>query len=315
MIFFDYALMICTGFVILEAFVIITVNSQRGFWKLVNWMHLLSTFCYPVYLGSVIYATQTRNRSNGYCDAIWKVSSTLYIALTMAVYSFYYARSKIWEVIKWEGKERLETLAVVGIAAMGITGLGFFWLPIKGVQYNASLSDGECAPVRRRWIPVCWMIGDTAVSALLLMLFIRPLAEIRKMLGRSSRSIALLLNMRRLIQKNRNLLAITVLVTLVVMVTVAISDLTLEIVHYMCAFDRFITVQCITLTFSYDSQDCFYCHACLFLTCRHPKKSEDEEISVTEKKTPSIIHLSPKLRSESPKDRAALNRFDLGSVV
>jgi len=313
--FFYYALMICFGFVILEALIIITVNSQRGYWELVNWMHLLSTIFYPVYLGSVVYATKTRDRSHGYCDAVWKVSSTLYIALTMAVYLFYYARTKIWEVIKWEGKERLERLAVVGIAAMGITGLGFFWLPIRGIQYNAFLIDGECAPVRRRWIPVCWMVGDTAVSALLLVLFIRPLAEIRKMLGKSPRSIALLLNMRRLIQKNRNLLAFTVLVTLVVMVTVAVSDLTLEIVHYMCVFDRFITVQCITLTFSYDSQECFYCHACLFLSCGDPNKSEHEEVSMTDKKAPSIIHMSPKLQSESPRKKPVLHRFDLGSVV
>jgi len=312
---FEYFLIICLGFVFLEALVIVTVNSLRGFWKLVNWMHVLSAFFYLVYIGCVFYATQIRDRSHGHCDAIWKVSSTLYIALTMAVYSFYYARSKIWKIIKWKGKERLEKLAVVSIAAMGITGLGFFWLPIKGIQYNAYLIDGECAPVRRRWIPVAWMVGDTAVSALLLVLFIRPLAEIRKLLVKSPNSMILLLNMRRLIQKNRNLLAFTVLVTLVVMVTVAVSDLTLEIIHYMCAFDRFITVQCITLTFSYDSQDYFYCHACIFFSCRDPTESDHEEMSWTGQRAPSIIHLTPNLQSESPRSQSTVKRFDLGSVV
>jgi len=312
---FDYVLMICLGFVIAEAFVIITVNTQRGFWDLVNWMHVLSAIFYPVYLASVIYATQTRDRSHGYCDAIWKVTATIYVALTMAIYSFYYARSKIWEIIKWKGKERLERLAMVSIVAMGIMGLGLFWLPIRGIQYNASLIDGECAPVRRRWIPVLWMVGDTAVSALLLVLFIRPLAEIRKLLNKSPSSIALLLNMRRLIQKNRNLLAFTVLVTLVVMITIAVSDLTLEIVHYLCVFDRLITLQCITLTFSYDSQDYFYCYACLFLSCRDPNESEDDEMSITGKRTPSIINLSPKLRSETPISQKKSTQFNFGSGV
>jgi len=311
---FDYVLMTCLGFVIVEAFVIVTINIKRGFWKPVNWTHVLSAFFYIIYLASVVYSTQMRNRSHRWCDALWKVTSTLYIALTMAVYSFYYARSKIWEIIKWNGKEGLERLAVVSIAAMGLLGLSFFWLPIRGVQYNALLIDGECAPVRRQWIAIVWMLGDTALSAVLLVLFIRPLKEIRRLLGNTPKSIAMLLQLRQLIQKNRNLLGVTVFVTLAVFVTIVVSDRTLQFVHYLCVIDRLITLQCITLTFSYDSQDYFYCNACLLLSCDNPKQSE-VDLSVSSWTSPTIIHISPKLQSASRTSKSSSIRINLGSVV
>jgi len=184
---------------------------------------------------------------------------------------------------------------------MGLAGLGFFFLPISGVQYNALLVDGECQPVRRQWIAIIWLVGDTALSVLLLLLFVRPLKGIQKLLGDTRSSMKMLLHLRRVIRKNRNLLGITVLATAMVYITIVVIDLKLRTIHYLCVIDRLITLQCITLSFSYDSQDYFYFHACFSLSCYNPQQFETIEISTTwqSKSTPSLINMSPKLQSAS----------------
>jgi len=164
----DCLLGIILGIVVVETTVIIIVNRTRGFWEPINKIHMLSAVLYPIYLSSVIYASLWCNRSNEHCDKLWKSCSTLYIFVTMAVYSFYYIKSNVVHTIAWDGKSLYEWLAIGMIAMMGVMGLGFFWLPIGGVQYNAFLQKEECQLVERPWIPIVWTLGDTMLSILLL---------------------------------------------------------------------------------------------------------------------------------------------------
>jgi len=193
---------------------------------------------------------------------------------------------------------------------MGFMGLAFFWLPIQGFQYNAFLLGGECQLAKRSWIPIVWMLGDTALSILLLMLFIRPLKEIQEMLGDSPKSVAMLLSMKRMIEKNRNLLAIIVLATLIVMIRVSVGDLNMRTVHYLCSMDRLVTIQCITLTFSYDGVEYFYCSNLLCYLCN--LVSDTEEISSSDlsimgpprtQTANSVILISPIHLNQSVVDR------------
>jgi len=292
---FDYVLLICGGFVVGEAALIITFNTKRGFWELTNKLHVLSAFFYCMYLAAVVYSSLNCDRSNNYCDKLWKICSTLYIAVTMAVYFFYYVKSRLVHSISWKGKHYSERLAVAMIAGMGVSGIGFFWLPIKGVQYGASLRDGECYLDERPLIAFSWVIGDTLLSLLLLMLFIRPLQNIKSKF-RSPRSIEILLSVRRLIQKNRNLLLFTVVCTFVIISTAAIQEFNMRTCIYLCAIDRLVTLQCITMSFSYD-KEFFYCHACLLL-CLKPiakieqyNRSLDTELSARTLQSPDIIEM------------------------
>lgn len=215
------------------------------------------------------------------------------------MYFFYYEKSRLLHSISWKGKQYSERLAVVMIAGMGVSGLGFFWLPIKEVQYGASLRDGECYLDERPWIAYSWVVGDTLLSLLLLMLFIRPLQNIKSKYGKSPRSMEILLAMRRVIQKNRNLLLCTVLCTLVIITTAAIKEFNMRTCIYLCAIDRLVTLQCITMTFSYDEKDFFYYHACLLLCLKPIAKDEQYNLSLgTEMpaqtlQSPGVIDMPP----------------------
>jgi len=299
---FDYFLVADLGVVIGQATLIITVNTMRGFWGTTNKIHVLIVTFYPIYLGSVIYASLECNRLEEYCSTLWKICSMLYIIVTMAVYLFYYAKSKVLYTLTWDGKCHFERLAILMILMMGAGGLGFFLLSIWGVHHKAFLMEEECHLAERPWIPIFWMIGDAVLSILLLLLFLRPLKEIKQMLNDWSRSVDMLNNVHRVIQKHRNLLIITVVVTLGVMVTIAVKDLCMRTIHYLCAVDRLVALQCITLTFSYEAQEYFYYRRCLFVCCRR-KPEVDEELSSSSEmptgrrlKSPSIIVMSPAVK-------------------
>jgi len=276
---FEYIMVTVVGLTSAEAFVIITVNTNRRFWERINKIHALCLFIYPIYLSSVIYASLVCTRSNSHCDISWKICCTLYIILTMAVYTFYYVKSNVVHTIDWEGKRMCGQISLLGIAMMGLMGMAFFWLPVQGFQYNAFISNGECELEERGWIPIVWMLGDTALSILLLMLFIRPLQAIQEMLGDSPKSVAMLLGMKRMIEKNRNLLAIIVLATLAVMIRVSVGHINMRTVHYLCSMDRLVTIQCITLTFSYDGVEYFYCLKPVYCLCDVSSDTEEEESS------------------------------------
>jgi len=275
----EYIMVTVVGLTCAEACVIITVNTNRRFWERINKIHTLCLIIYPIYLSSVIYASSECTRSNSHCDMSWKICCTLYIILTMAVYTFYYVKSNVVHTIDWEGKRIYGQISLLGITMMGLMGMAFFWLPIQGFQYNAFLLNGECELEERGWIPVVWMFGDTALSVLLLMLFIRPLQEIQEMLGDSPKSVAMLLGMKGMIEKNRNLLVIIVLATLIVMIRISVGHLNMRTVHYLCSIDRLVTIQCITLTFSYDGVEYFYCIKPVDCLCDMGYDTEHEESS------------------------------------
>jgi len=275
---FDYALMICGGLVLTEAAMIITLNTKRNYWEATNQFHVLSAVLYLVYLSTVIYSSVECSRSDYYCDLLWKICSTLYIAVNMSVYSFYYVKSGLVNNILWRGRNRSRKLVIILIAMMGVTGLCFFWPPIKHVQFYGVLIDGECKLVNRRWIVILWVLGDSVLSILLLLLFIRPIEVINKTLGDSPRSVAILRSMRRMTEKNRNLLLITVLITVGIYTTIAVFDtLRMRVVIYMCAVDRLVTLQCMTMTFSYDGREYFYCRACFILCFQDRAREIDED--------------------------------------
>jgi len=277
---FDVILMICGGLVVSEAAIIITLNTIRGYWEPINRFHVLSATIYLVYLSTVIYSSVECNHSDYLCDLLWKICSTLYISVTMAVYSFYYAKSRVVNNINWKGKEWFGRIVFIMIPSMGVLGLVFFWPPIKGVQYNGYLKNGECHLVERRWIAILWVVGDSILSILLLLLFIRPISVIKEILGDTPRSVATLRSMRKMTERNRNLLLLTVTVTISIYSIIAIvGNLSMRTVIYMCSFDRLVTLQCITMTFSYDGREYFYCRAC-FLLCFQTRTPETEEEDV-----------------------------------
>jgi len=147
---FDYVLMICGGLVVSEAVVIITLNTKHGYWEAINKFHVLSATLFLLYLSTVIYSSVQCNRSDHLCNLLWKFCCTLYIAVTMAVYSFYYVKSRIVNNILWKGKQYIERVVFTMIPSMGVLGSCFTWLPIKNVQYYGFLKDGECHLVERR---------------------------------------------------------------------------------------------------------------------------------------------------------------------
>jgi len=255
---------------------IITLNTKRGYWESTNKFHVLSGVLYLIYLSTVIFSSVESVRSDLWCDILWKICSTMYIAVTMSVYSFYYVKSRVVNNVPWIGKKWSGHVVLTMIVMMGLLGLCFFWPPIKNVQYNGILINGECHLVKRRWIAIIWVIGDCVLSVFLLVLFIKPLEILKEKLGDTPRSVATLRSLIRLTERNRNLLLCTVTVTIGLYTTiVVVGNLTMRTVIYMCAIDRLVTLQCITMTFSYDNRDYFYCHACFILFC---KKRENEII-------------------------------------
>jgi len=274
---FDYFLTICGGLVLIEAGVIITLNTKRGYWEPTNKFHLLLTVFYLTYLLVGIFSTYWGSRSEYYCDTLWKVCSTLYIAVNMSVYSFYYVKSKLVNNTLWRGRHRSRGLVLVFIAMMGIGGMSIIWAPISGFQYYGKLVNGECWSANRRWIVITWVVSDSLLSILLLVLFIRPIKVINSTLGDTPRSVATLRSMKRMTEKNRNLLFITILVSTGIFTAIAIlGKLQLRNAIYLCAVDRLVTLQCITMTFTYDGKEYFYCRAC-FILCFQDASREVEE--------------------------------------
>jgi len=277
---FDYILGTSGGIVVGQAALIITLNTKRGYWEPTNKFHVLSTVLYLIFLSTVIYTSVQSTRSAFLCDFLWKVTATLYLALTMSLYSFYYVKSRVVNSIPWRGKRWFGRIVLVMIGMMGLAGLCFMWLPIKDVQYNSILVNGVCHPVDRQWINILWMIGDAVLSVLLLMLFIIPLRYVTRSLRDTPRSVRTLQSMKRLTEKNRNLLLCTVMVTIGALTIIAmVKNITMQAVLYLGAIDRLVALQCITMTFSYDSRDYFYCHACFILFCKKWSEVEQEEDS------------------------------------
>lgn len=294
---FEYVMVACFILVLAEAMLIIYVNSKKGWWKPINQVHVLSVMFYPIYLGFVIYTSLICSTANRHCESLWNGCSILYVAVTITVWSFYWAKSKVVHSISWKWKRTCERLSILLISLMGLIGLGFFIIPTKGIQYNGFMVYGNCHRAKRRWITAIWMFGDILVSGLLLVLFLRPLQEIKKMMGCSPKSVLMLIGVRQLIKKNRNLLLITVMVTLGAMAIVALDNMCIRTVHYVCIIERLLTLQCITLTFSYEPHE--YIYERLSCCSDAPRKNHDElsssemmsaeMMAATRKKSPSII--------------------------
>jgi len=71
----------------------------------------------------------------------------------------------------------------------------------------------------------------------------------------------------------------SVLITIGMYTTIAVfGKLHMRTVIYMCAVERLVTLQCITMTFTYDGREYFYCRACFLLFSR-TQEIEDEEQS------------------------------------
>jgi len=148
--FFDYVLAIFGGFVIFEASAIIALNTKRGFWEKINKLHVLSAVSYLIYLCTVIYSSLNCDRASYYCDLLWKTCNTLYILVTMFVYFFYWVKSRVVNTTSWNGKKLYERVALVMIVMIAVMSLGFFWFPMKDIQFKAFLIDGECYLPDRR---------------------------------------------------------------------------------------------------------------------------------------------------------------------
>jgi len=288
-----YVLLTCGVLVVSESATILMLNKKRGSFKPTHQLHVLSVVLYCIFLSAVLYSLLNCNRSSNYCDKSWKTCCSLYNLVTMSVYSFYWVKSRLVHSVMWKGKKYYERMAVVMIAGMGVTGFGFLWLPIKGVQFGASLEDGECQLHERRWIGYGWVVGDTGISLLLLMLFIRPLRVLKSKLADSPRSVEILFTM---IRKNRNLLLFTVFFTFVIVLTSAIIKLEMRTCIYVLAVDRLVTLQCITMTFSWYLPECQRSR----LTCWKPKAtperhtlSSDQDMEEQNVKSLSIIHMAP----------------------
>lgn len=263
-----------------EAAMIITLNTKRGYWEATNKFHVLAVLLFLVYLSVVIYSSVKCSESDYYCDLQWKICSTLYIAVNMSVYSFYFAKTGVVNKMLSRGnrgRSRSRCLVIISIAMMGVGGLCFFWPPIKHVQYYGVLRDGECYLAHRRWIVITWVVLDSLLSILLLRLFIGQIEVIKSTWGNTPRSAATL---RRMTEKNRNLLLFSVLITIGNFTAIAVLDnLQMRTVIWMCAVDRLVTLQCITMTFTYDGREYFYCGAC-FILCfqdRAPEIDAEEE--------------------------------------
>jgi hypothetical protein len=127
--------------------------------------------------------------------------------------------------------------------------------------------------------------GDSILSITLLVLFIKPLKDLKRQLGSTPRAAATLANMERMTKRNRNLLLFTVTVTITFYTTIAVvGNLAMRTVIYMCAIDRLVTLKCITMTFAYDRREYYYCYAffILFLEDRTSETVGDEYSSFQE---------------------------------
>jgi len=199
------------------------------------------------------------------------------MSINLAVYSFYYVRSRLVNNILWRGKKCLNQIVSIMIPGMGIFGLFVFWVPINDVLFYGFIKDGGCHLAVRRWILIVLVAGDSILSIILLLLFIRPITVIEESLGDTPRSVATLQLMRKMTERNRNLLLFTLMVTMIMFTTTAvIGSLNMRTVLFMGTMDRLVTLQCITMTFSYDKRKCFYCRDC-FTVCFQTRTQELEQ--------------------------------------
>jgi len=161
---------------------------------------------------------------------------------------------------------------------IAIGGIFIIWDPFKDDQFYGELIDGECYSLNLHWIAVTWVVVDILLSILLLLLFVRPIQVINKTFGDTPRSVATLRSMRQLTKKNRNLLICSTAVTIGIFTAIAIlGKLDVRTALYLFSVDRLVTLQCITMTFTYDGYDYFYCRAC-FNLCFQDGSREIEEI-------------------------------------
>jgi hypothetical protein len=317
---FEYILIVCGGLVVTEATMIIILNTKRGYWELTNKFHVISAVLYLIYLSTVIFSSMKSNSSDEECDLLWKICSTLYISVTMSVYSFYYIKSRLVNSVLWRGKKWFGRLVLIMIVMMGVFGLCLFWLPIKDVQYNGILIEGKCRLVHRRWIVISWVTGDSIVSVTLLILFIKPLKDLQRQLGGTARTFG---RMERITERNRNLLLFTVTVTISCYTTIAVlGNLSMRTVIYMCAIDRLVTLKCITMTFAYDKREYYYCHAffILFFEKQCSEIVEEEQLPPSEDSQPrnsistSLIVISSTsnfpIGEEKSLNNSSINLFD-----
>jgi len=202
-----------------------------------------------------------------------------------------------------------ERLALAGIAAQVLTALVVLWLPIEGIQYQGFIKDGKCVLQKRYWVAAFWVIGDTMLSVLLLLLFVRPLREMKTKLGESLGTVSIPRGMKRTTEKNRNLLMFTMLFTLCSALVYALKTLDTRTVIFICAIDRLVTLQCITMTFSYDRLEYFYCYSCFLLVIGR----KVESFQVQEKNrdlVPSSMVMSPQIHTPSVKIIVTENQLE-----
>jgi len=196
----------------------------------------------------------------------------------MAVYSFYYAKSTVVNNVLWKGKQWFRRVVFAMIPSMGLCGMCFFWIPVKDFEYSGFLKEGKCYLVKRRWILIFWVVGDVILSILLLLLFIRPITVIKKTLRDTPRSLSTLRRMGKMTERNRNLLLFTVTVTISLFsIITALGTLNMRTVICLGTIDRLVTLQCITMTFTYDGREYFYCRAFYILCFQKTPEIEQEQ--------------------------------------
>jgi len=180
---------------------------------------------------------------------------------------------------------------------MGVFSFFFFLLPIKGIRLTKILENGDCSLANWVWMITIWVLGDGVLSILLLMLFIRPLKVIKRTLGNTPRSADTLRALRRMTEKSRNLLMCTVFVSIGMYVTIlALGTPNMRTVLFLGAIDRLITLQCITMTFSYDGLEYFYLRA----YCSFCYQNRNAELEIEEQSTYYLITSHNSTLSSTP---------------
>lgn len=193
-----------------------------------------------------------------------------------------------------------ERVALVMIAAMAIMGLGFVQYPMEGIQFRAFLIDGECYLAERRWMVLMQAFGDTVLSVLLLSLFIIPL-----------RNIELLPRMRSIVRKNRNLIFFAIFFNLgVVFTIISLSKPKMQTVIFLCVVDRLVTLQCITMTFSYDLSY-FKFKFCSVFHRKSVQEIDNDWISASE---PDFCIRSYSIKSASDSTCSTESTYDLRTI-
>jgi len=303
MVNFNYILAIFGGLVLCEAAVIIAFNTKHGNWKSINRSHVFCIVLCLVYLCAVIYASEDCNRSEYHCVLFGKICAMLYIFVTMAVYFFYWVRSRMVNTIPWKGKTCIGNIVLLMITMIGVFCACCLWLPIKGLEEMGVLKSGDCTVENSRWviIVIIWGLGDCVISVLLLILFIKPLTIIRQRIRDTPHSNDSWRRISRVTKKNRNLLIFTLLVSNGVYITISVLvNPDLQTILFVSTIDQLVTLQCITMTFIYDGLEYYYCRACFILCSQNgTAEVEQEEQAPYRAMTPSLSPLTMSLPSTS----------------